>query len=175
MSRTSLLLAVATAAQWPLAALAAGTLSVNFVNPEKYTDAAYTSPYGNAGDRAAVTGDIRKHFEELAARSLPDGYTLDIDVLDVDLAGQFEPWRSPGYDLRVVRDVTWPRMTLRYTLRQGGTVVASGEQRIVDQNFNFGVNIYASYDLLRYEKAMMDRWFNDTVTRRVAARGGTQG
>jgi len=175
MSRIPLLLAAAIAAQWPLAALSAGTLSVNFVDPEKYTDAAYRSPYGNARERAAVTDDIRKHFEDLAARNLPDGYALDIDVLDVDLAGQFEPWRSPGYDLRVVRDVTWPRMTLRYTLHQGDTVVASGEQRIVDQNFNFGVNTYTSYDPLRYEKAMMDRWFNDTVTRRIAAQGGTHG
>lgn len=172
MPRVSLLAAVlfgAAAVQWPVAALSAGTVSVNFVLPENYTDAAYRSPYGNARERAAVMEDIRHHFQALASRRLPDGYALDIDVLDIDLAGQFEPWRFPGYDLRVVRDVTWPRMTLRYTLHQGETVVASGEQRIADQNFNFGVNIYASYDPLRYEKAMMDRWFDDTITRRIAA------
>ncbi|EON21436.1 hypothetical protein ASL20_04125 [Cupriavidus necator] len=115
--------------------------------------------------------DIRAHFHELAARHLPPGYTLNIEVLDVDLAGHFEPWRFPGYDLRVVRDVTWPHMKLLYELRgSDGAVIGRGEQRIADQTFNMGVNVYSPTDRLRYEKAMMDRWFDEAVTRKIPAR-----
>jgi len=158
------------------AAPPAGTLTVSFPHPETYTDAAYRSAYGSDRERAQVMNDIRRHFDELAARYLPQGYALSIEVLDVDLAGHFEPWRVRAYDVRIVRDVTWPRMTLRYELRgSDGAVLASGEQRISDQNFNMGVNIYSQSDRLRYEKAMMDRWFDETVRRRIAARQTGQG
>lgn len=158
------------------AAPPAGTLKVSFPHPETYTDAAYRSAYGSDRERAQVMNDIRRHFDELAARYLPQGYALSIAVLDVDLAGHFEPWRVRGDDVRIVRDVTWPRMTLRYELRgSDGAVIGSGEQRISDQNFNMGVNVYSQSDRLRYEKAMMDRWFDETVRRRIAAREDGQG
>lgn len=50
-------------------------------------------------------------------------------------------------------------------------MIASGEQRIADQTFNMGVNTFSSTDRLRYEKAMMDRWFDEAVTRKIPARG----
>lgn len=158
-------------AQSALATPPAGTLTLTFVHPETYTDAAYRSDYGSGKDRAQVMNDIRRHFDKLAARYLPPGYALSIEVLDVDLAGHFEPWRSQAYHVRIVRDVTWPHMTLRYELRgSDGAVIGSGEQRIADQTFNMGVNIYDATDRLRYEKAMMDRWFDEAVTRRIVAR-----
>ncbi|MNT11519.1 DUF3016 domain-containing protein [Cupriavidus necator] len=178
MARSFRLLA-ACAAPLALSALAAppaGTLTLTFIHPETYTDAAYRSAYGSDKERAQVMNDIRRHFDELAARYLPPGYTLSIEVLDVDLAGHFEPWRFHGYDLRVVRDVTWPRMKLRYELRgSDGAVIGSGEQRIADQAFNMSVNVYSPTDRLRYEKAMMDRWFDQAVTRKIAARQSDHG
>ncbi|MFS8975827.1 DUF3016 domain-containing protein [Cupriavidus necator] len=178
MARSIRLLA-ACAAPLALSALAAppaGTLTLIFIHPEAYTDAAYRSDYGSDKERAQVMNDIRRHFDELAARYLPPGYTLSIEVLDVDLAGHFEPWRFHGYDLRVVRDVTWPRMKLRYELRgSDGAVIGSGEERIADQAFNMGVNVYSPTDRLRYEKAMMDRWFDQAVTRKIAVRQSGHG
>jgi hypothetical protein len=145
----------------------ASNLTLTFVRPELFTDAAYRSAYGSPRERAAVMDDVRQHFTRLAHR-LPPGYTLEVAVLDIDLAGQFEPWHMTGYDLRIVRDITWPRMTLRYTLRHGTEVVASGEQHLSDQSFQMGVNAYPSSDPLRYERAMLDRWFDDTIVRQLA-------
>ncbi len=70
----------------------------------------------------------------------------------------------------MVRDITWPRMTLRYTLSRGDQVLASGEDRLVDMNFMMSVNIYASSDPLRYEKAMLDDWFDKRIVKRIVGR-----
>jgi hypothetical protein len=137
-----------------------GALTVTFVHPEAYTDASRTENYGSDPH---VLDDIRRHLEKLAARQLPPGYTLAIDVLDVDLAGYID-WRYASGNIRVIRDATWPRMTLSYVLRHGDDVVASANaQRINSMNFAWGVNIYGYNDPLRYEKAMLDEWFARAV------------
>ncbi len=61
-------------------------------------------------------------------------------------------------------------MTLRYTLSRGDQVLASGEDRLVDMNFMMSVNIYASSDPLRYEKAMLDDWFDKRIVKRIVGR-----
>ncbi|WP_076997771.1 DUF3016 domain-containing protein [Variovorax sp. KK3] len=142
-------------------------LTVSFIHPESYTDAAYSRSFPSEKDRAEVMRDIERHLQSLASRTLPPGDALRIEVLDVDLAGHFEPWRAPSAaDLRVMRGVTWPRMQLRYTLTQGGQVVASGEERIADQNYLLTVNRYSTSDRLRYEKAMLDDWFDRRIVKR---------
>jgi hypothetical protein len=142
-------------------------LTVSFIHPEKYTDAAYSRSFPSDKDRAEVTRDIERHLQQLASRSLPPDTALSIDVLDVDLAGHFEPWRAASAaDLRVMRGVTWPRMHLRFTLTQGGQVVASGDERVLDQNYQLTVNRYSTSDRLRYEKAMLDDWFERRIVRR---------
>jgi hypothetical protein len=138
----------------------AGELSVEFVAPEKYTDAGYSRSFASEKDRAQVQRDVQAHLQRLAQRHLAEGESLRIEVLDIDLAGHFEPWRSASAgDVRIVRDVTWPRMQLRYALTRGGQVVAQGEERVSDMNFLVGGNRYSDSDRLRYEKAMLDGWF----------------
>ena len=163
---------ISFAAAWLLAlpAFAAAQpagLTISFIHPENYTDAAYSRSFPSDRDRAEVVRDIERHLRQLAERGLPPGSSLRIEVLDVDLAGHFEPWRSASAaDLRVMRGVTWPRMQLRYTLTHGGQVVASGEERISDMHYLLTANRYSSSDRLRYEKAMLDDWFDRRIVRR---------
>lgn len=148
------------------AAASAAMLSVVFVDPDKFTDAAYSHPQGTEQQRAEVLRDIERHLRQLAERGLPAGDALRIEVLDIDLAGWFEPFRlRTGTDVRVLRDITWPRIKLRYTLTRGDRVIASAEERVADLNYLMTVNRYGSSDRLRYEKAMLDDWFS----RRIAA------
>ena len=141
-------------------AWAAPSLSVVFVNPDSYTDASYSSAFSNAQDRADVQHDIEQHLRQLAQRILPAGDSLKIEVLDIDLAGRVEPFQHRvGADVRVVRDISWPRMTVRYTLTQGETASPSQEERLSDLSYLTSLNRYSSGDRLRYEKPMLDRWF----------------
>ncbi|WP_423197198.1 DUF3016 domain-containing protein [Cupriavidus sp. H19C3] len=156
----------ATAAETPAATGAEGPASalvVTFVHPEAYTDA---SPSASYGADPRVLDAIRAHLQKLASRELPAGYSLDVRVLDVDLAGYVD-WHYRSGDIRVIRDATWPRMTLSYVLRHGDDVVARAEkQHVNNMNFQSGVSLYASNDPLRYEKAMLDDWFEKVVSRR---------
>ncbi|CAG9164415.1 DUF3016 domain-containing protein [Cupriavidus pampae] len=158
---TSPVVAAATGSPAPDAPAGADSaLTVTFVHPEAFTDASRTDNYGSD---PYVLSDIRRHLEKLAARQLPPGYTLAIDVLDIDLAGYID-WRHANGNLRVIRDATWPRMTLSYVLRHGDDVVASANaQRINSMSFAWGVNVYGYNDPLRYEKAMLDEWFARAV------------
>jgi hypothetical protein len=137
---------------------AAGPLAVTFIHPENYTDAGYSRDSPSERERAVVQRDIEHHLQSLAARHLTEGDSLAIEVLDVDLAGRFEPFAARD-DLRIVRDITWPRMTLRYTLTRNGAAQAPVEERLSDRSFLMSINRYPSGDRLRYEKAMLDDWF----------------
>lgn len=139
-----------------------GALTVTFVHPETYADASKSAGYGADPQ---VLDAIRQHLLKLAARDLPPGYTLSIEILDVDLAGYVD-WRYRS-EVRVIRDATWPRMTLRYALRHGDDTIASQQERINNMNFNWGVNLYGYGDPLRYEKAMLDDWFERAIVHRV--------
>lgn len=166
--RMSLGFTVASLLMLALAASAAPpNLTVSFVQPENYADAGYSRQFASESERAEVQRDITQHLQRLAEQGLPADDTLSIEILDIDLAGRFEPFITrAGSDLRVVREITWPRIKLRYTLSHGDQIVASAEERLSDLNYLMSVNRYASGDRLRYEKKMLDRWFEATVVKR---------
>ncbi len=141
-------------------AAVAGTVDVRFVAPEKYTDASYSSPVAGESDRAQVLRDIDQHLQRLATRGLAPTDNLKVEVLDIDLAGHFPPLGAGGSEVRVVTDVTGPRIRLRYNLmRDGAATVSGGEEVLSDLNFMVPSNRYSSGDRLRYEKVLLDRWF----------------
>lgn len=132
---------------------AAGTVEVNWLHPDQYSDAGRSF-----ADRERTMKSLTDYFTQLGRR-LPDGQTLKLEVLDVDLAGGVEPW---GWDeLRVLRGrADWPRMTLRFSLQAGGQTLKAGEERLSDMNYMFarpGLDMQGG-DLV-YEKRMLSEWF----------------
>jgi hypothetical protein len=148
----SLFIATGLAAAAALPAQAAGTVEVSFTTPEKYVDA------GHSGyEREGTLRALKAHFEQLASR-LPDGQVLQIEVLDVDLAGELKPTRR-GIDLRVLKGgADWPRISLNYTLLADGKVVKSGSERLADMAYQFNHQPLDTY-ALAYERRMIDVWF----------------
>lgn len=139
-------------------ALAAVTVTVNYFQPEKFADMPF-EPW----EREDVLKGLTEHFEHLGKSLAPD-QNLKIEVLDVDLAGRLVPGAHGGHDLRILRGgADWPRIQLRYSLEQGGQVVASGEAKLSDMNYLGHLNRYPDGDRLRYEKQMIDDWFDKTI------------
>lgn len=139
------------------AALASST-EVSFRNPEKYSDARLHRDYGRGADDV-VLKDLKAHIEKLGKRYLQPGQTLKVDILDIDLAGRYEPWRVNSRDVRFMREVTWPRIKLHYSFEQNGKTLVSRDATVIDQTYLQHGNHYFSSDRLRYEKAMLDDWF----------------
>ncbi|MBP0494562.1 DUF3016 domain-containing protein [Roseomonas indoligenes] len=136
----------------------AGEARVSFVAPERFTDASLNGRRSVDADAPALR-ELAAHIGRLAQGGLPAGQTLEVEVTDVDLTGQIEPWRIDNPDLRVVTGATWPRIALRYRLREGDRVIRSGEERLSDQAFDMRPGRIQSGDRLFSEKAMLDDWF----------------
>ena len=135
-------------------------VSVRFVNPERYTDA---GSYGG-GSTEATVAEFSAYLQKLGERFLAPGQNLSIDVLDIDLAGQYEPWRGAMSDVRIMRDITPPRIKLRYVLTEKGRRLRNGEEDISDMNYQMTSGRSGS-DRYGYEKALLDDWFRRTFPR----------
>jgi hypothetical protein len=154
----SLVLAVAVLAPGLVeSAVTDPVVTVTFVDAGHFRDAAFDRE--RQTDPAVVDG-IRKHLEKLGAKYLAPGEKLDMQILDIDLAGRLEPWHSINGGVRYMRDITWPRMKLRYSLIPEPSGTVSREETLTDLNYlNHLSGQYFSNDRLRYEKQMLDDWF----------------
>ena len=154
MRRTLALIALLAAAT----AASAGTVEVKFIEPDKFTDAR-----DGMHSREDVLKTLEDRLKQLGGKKLPPSQTLQVEVLDIDLAGDAFP-RVALRDTRVLRGrADWPRMHLRYTLREGDKVLKSGEDRLADMNYLMH-SLRASQDgPFPYEKRMLDNWFDERI------------
>jgi hypothetical protein len=133
-------------------------VKVTFHEPQRYTDAGLYGGQGVKAREATLTG-LRRHLERLGARYLTGAQSLTLEIQDIDLAGRYNPLRPLGYGVRIADGVTWPRITLRYTLQQDGATSASGEETIRDMDYLTRSGLPGSHEPLFYERAMLDDWF----------------
>ena len=139
----------------------AANVDVQFSHPEKFTDVKE-----NAMDTENERGGanylplIRAHVQEQAGALLPAGQKLTVTFTDIDLAGDFEPWRGGQFnDIRIVKDIYLPRLTFSFTLTDGaGKVLKQGERKLVDLAFQTRISSAFPNDPLRYEKDMLTDW-----------------
>jgi Protein of unknown function (DUF3016) len=97
MTRTSFLAATFIAVLLaPAPSLA--DVKVRFINPEHYTDA---GSFG-AGSSEATLAEFRSYLGKLGERLLAPGQNLTIEVLNIDLAGHFEPWSGNFSNVRIM-------------------------------------------------------------------------
>lgn len=144
------------------AALAAGLVEVSFKPLDQLTDV------GRGRDAERAVQLLGEHLKSLASR-LPDGQTLKVEVLDINLAGELRPDRRGG-DLRVLRgSADWPALDLRWTLSGGGRALASGEDHLADMAYLNSLPRGVGDSAFHHETRLIDRWF-DTRIGAAAAR-----
>jgi len=150
---------MALAGMLVLAAGSAGAaVTVSYVAPDKFSDLPFV-PW----EREQTLKDLTEHFTRLG-NSLPPGQDLRIEVLDVDLAGRAIPSVRMGRDIRVMRgQADWPRIQLRFSLEQNGQVLKSGEAQLSAMNYLDQHTRYFDSEPLRYEKQMIDDWFEKNI------------
>jgi hypothetical protein len=133
---------------------ASAGVAVTFAHPEHYQDLPFAPT-----DRAAVLKELGEHFA-LLGKELAPGQDLQVEVMDLDMAGRIHPNFRGRQDIRILSGgADWPHMVLRYRLASNGRAIASGEDQLSDMNYLAHINRYADGDTLRYEKRMIDDWF----------------
>lgn len=161
---TAAVAALSSALLAPLAAQAAGQVQVKWIDPDKYADAGR-----GALDRERTLKALGEHLQSLGQR-LPEGQTLSLEVTDVELAGEIDPFFRLHQDVRVLRGQTdWPRISLRYTLSEGTRTLASGAADLSDPNYLYRGLRVSQRGELAYEKRMLDDWVASLVASLVAS------
>ena len=149
------LLASSSLAQPP----SGSNVEVIYDKPEQFRDASLDSHGYERGADEYVMTELRKYLEQLGKRYLPPGQTLRIDIRDLDLAGRYEPWHPQAYEIRFMREITWPTIDLHYVLTQQGKTLSQADARVSDKTYLQRPGRRTQSDRLYAEKAMLDEWF----------------
>jgi hypothetical protein len=141
-------------------------VEVNLVEPENFTDFKNSYAYSESG-RDNLVSQFTAHLEWLARTYVPEGAKLVIKFTDIDLAGDFEPWRGPNaYDVRIVKNIYVPRMTFDFQLiGADGKVLSEGHRELSDLAFQFNQSGFLS-DPLRYDKQLLTDWMRSEFKRK---------
>ena len=157
------------AADAPRALPESGPVSVQWNDPSTFTEVRFS---GNrwAASEGNWLQDLAQYMRKRAQPKLAPGEHLDLTIVDIDRAGQFEPWRGPNLqNTRIIRDQYPPRMTVQFRrLDASGAVIAEGERKLTDPAFMLSSSPFNDTDPLRYEKHMADSWLRrelDTASR----------
>ena len=135
-------------------------VEVRFDHPEKFRDASLDSAGYERGADDYVMKTLTQYLQTLGQRYLQPGQQLVIDIRDIDLAGRVEPWHSRAYEVRFMRDITWPTIDLSYTLSQPGKPDQQAQERVSDKMYlSRPGRMASSNDRLYAEKAMLNDWF----------------
>lgn len=131
-------------------------MTVTWVNPKEFTDVKPSMGVASKFRERTMTL-LTEYMNELASE-LPEDQTLNIKVTDVDLAGRVWPGAR---EVRVVRQLEIPRMDFSYELLNAdGSVVKSDTVELKDMGFMDSVGRTFRNDPLKYEKNMLQDWFN---------------
>lgn len=159
-----------TDADQPRAAGEGTPVNVHWGDPADFTEIRQ-SPNRRIATLGDWVGELGTYVSERIERTLPAGERVDVEILDIERAGELEWWGNMNDDVRVMRHIYPPRMRLQFRrIGSDGQVVAEGERTITDLTYLDGPQPVSSSDPLRYEKRMVDRWvqreFGRPVTRR---------
>jgi hypothetical protein len=110
--------------------------------------------------RGVWVRQLAQYLRSQAERRLPPGERLQVTFIDIDRAGEYEPWLGPRYDdVRIMRDIYPPRIRLEFRrLDAGAQLLAGGERHLVGSDYLSRSTMTRSDDPLRYEKQLLDDW-----------------
>jgi len=136
-----------------------------FLEPKNFTDV--RDSHMGDHERTTYLDQLRDHLRDQARYYVPEGYRLAVTFKDIDMAGDFEPWRGPQYhDVRIVKDIYPPRIVLAFRMTDAeGNVVAQGERELRDLSFMMKIPMGFRNDPMRHEKALLDDWLRQEFPR----------
>jgi len=146
-----------TDADAPRALQADGPVSVKWEDPAKFTEIRQSSNRFEA-ERGDWVQQLARYLQTTAAKPLQPGQTLDVTLVDIKRAGDYEPWHGPR------------GRTLQYTLKDAsGRIVSEGDARLSDTGYLHNVGLKSDSDPLRYEKRLIDDWVKRQLASQATA------
>lgn len=151
-------------------------VAIEWIDPQKFRDVRHPT-MSRARYRESVFAELEEYFNSLAEK-LPDGQQLKLKVTDLDMAGTVQSPSMAGLgnssfdsrystnDYRIVRQIDIPRMDFSFELvDKMGQVLKKEDVNLKDMSFMSRASLFTKNASLRYEKAMISRWFETTFLR----------
>ncbi len=145
-------------------------VKVNWLNPEKFSDIRPAT-----GTRKVYQERVMKAFDKIIgelAEKLPAGYSMEINVKDLDLAGDVNPmYRLDNTDIRVIKEIYFPRMKFDYVLfdQNKQQILKESDVKIKDMGFMTSSHIGYQSREFAYEREMLKKWFNKVIVPQTVA------
>jgi|TARA_B110000495_G_scaffold203367_1_gene226745 hypothetical protein len=135
------------------------TVSIDFRNPSGFSDIEID---GFSGDKeqSIIFDLLRGEFEENAGTCLPDGYTLNVEIQDIDLAGYHEPL-YPRFDgVRIMKSIYPPRLNFSYAiLDDDQLIVEEGNSSLSNVSYLHGFSLSSRRnDTAYYVRSLIKDW-----------------
>lgn len=143
--------------------VSAAEVTVTFDEPERFTDIRPTNE-SRSRYQEKVTQAFERFFNAYAEK-MPEGYTWQVIVTDIDLAGDVDYFAGQaGQPLRIIKDIYSPAIRFTHTLRDNyGEEVLSGDERLRDMGFMQRLSTTGSRAEFEFEQKMLSDWFSKTV------------
>ena len=137
-----------------------GRVKVNFDNPANFTD--LKSRAMDDYDPGYME-ELKTYVERTSPEYLAAGEKLEITFTDIDMAGEFEPWRMQASDVRIVKSIYVPRAKFKWVVTDAsGKTVREGNESITDMSYQTNIG-NLERDELFYEKEMLRNWMRITL------------
>lgn len=109
----------------------------------------------------SIAQSFERHMAKLAEQ-LPKGYKLNVEFTDIDLAGDV---RYGAIDeIRIVKPIYFPRITLNYSLTDNDGTVLSKNTDVELKDMGFMDKIKIGRDeSFYYEKRLLTQWFGEQI------------
>ncbi len=135
-----------------------GAVAVDWTDPAEFSDIKHSGNRWEAS-RGNWVEQLARHLQQSAHRQLPEGQRLKVTITDIERAGHYEPRFGAGQDIRVLRDIYPPSISLNFQrYDSNGNLVAEGERRLRDMNYLNRSPSRLRNDNLYYEKRLIDDW-----------------
>jgi len=137
---------------------AVSDITVNFSNPEKFTDV--RESFGGETSQHYLD-QLSEHLKQEAALRLKAGEKLTVTFTDIDLAGDFRPDNPKLENVRLIKSIYAPHMTLEFKWQDaGGTVIREGTRQLSDSAFDQDISIIGRDQPLFFDKQLLDHWLD---------------
>ena len=138
----------------------AGESAVKWHDFKDYRDVR-ASNQTKASYHKQITKQFEKHFSKLAEQ-LPKDYKLNVEITDVDLAGDVR--FSGTSEIRVVEPIFFPRINLNYSLvnKEGDVISEANDVELKDMGFMDRIR-RGREESFDHEERLLTQWFGEQV------------
>lgn len=143
-------------------------VSIDFIESDSFTDI-QNGPIRSTRRESYILKTIKKNMANEAYRYLPNGYSLQVRITNIDLAGDRSPISSKHGEYRVFRATHPPRIAFDYAvLDTSGNVISTGSERLTDLAYRNNLKVAISSDkTAAYVNDLVSSWVHRDLRRMV--------